>query len=150
METYSEKIIKLLNEFRVIKDEDSCYGWIGAICGGGFGRININDQSVGAHRVAWEAHNGPIYGRGYVMHSCENRTCTNPKHLSMTRDNPARIRHHERKTSRLGRERLNVDLPSRLVNDIRSMALKHNITITKYVGKRLSEVIEYEKSLEKK
>lgn len=53
------------------------------------------------------------------------------------------------RSSRVGRKRLGVDLPTRLIEDIKKMALKHNQTITKYIGKRLYQIIEYEKSLEK-
>lgn len=69
----------------IVADEpDSCWGWRGVLDKDGYGRYGIDGRQGGekrAHRVAYALSKGPIPDGMVVRHSCDSRTCTNPKHL---------------------------------------------------------------------
>lgn len=57
---------------------NECWLWTGMTCGG-YGRIKVNGQAIGAHRIAWTLTNGatPLD----ICHKCDNPPCCNPAHL---------------------------------------------------------------------
>lgn len=61
--------------------DDECWRWIAAIRRAGYGALKINGLVRGAHRISWELHYGEIPPGLYVMHTCDIRSCVNPKHL---------------------------------------------------------------------
>jgi hypothetical protein len=75
-------------ELHVIKGDgpDACWGWKGATANGGYGKLGSYDENgkpitVRAHVVSYEKHVGPVPDGMWVLHSCDNPPCCNPKHL---------------------------------------------------------------------
>lgn len=60
---------------------NECWEFTGATSGDGYGSVNLNGKTVGAHRIAWEAAHGPIPPGLHVLHKCDHPSCCNPGHL---------------------------------------------------------------------
>ena len=64
----------------VIK-QDGCWAWGGSVSGTGYAIVSHKMKAIGAHRVSYELHKGPIPAGLVIDHLCRNRICTNPDHL---------------------------------------------------------------------
>ena len=62
--------------------ESGCREYTGFINKDGYGVIKVNGFNQRAHRASYEAFKGPIGEGMVIMHSCDNRSCIEPEHLS--------------------------------------------------------------------
>lgn len=66
---------------RVEKDRSGCWLWREHKSTTGYGRIRVGKKMKKAHRVSYELFVGRIPEGAWVLHSCHNPQCVNPKHL---------------------------------------------------------------------
>ncbi len=79
---------RFLSKLIIPDNPNACWGWKGSTFGFGYGRLSLaaieyggKMRPVGAHRFSWEHHNGPIPKGLFVLHTCDNPPCCNPRHL---------------------------------------------------------------------
>lgn len=61
---------------------DDCVIWPFACCTPGYGTFQYRKKKHMAHRWMCEQTNGPAPENQHAAHSCGNRRCVNPKHVS--------------------------------------------------------------------
>ena len=92
--------IMTLNEFLTrhankIRQDGDCLLWHGCINGSGYGCLQINYTTVGAHRAAWECAHGIPIGKAVLLNDydhCGHTNCVNPDHWKrMTKKASAQI-----------------------------------------------------------
>src|ERR1700743_415846 len=76
-----ESIRDSFDEFYTPEPNSGCWLWLRAFEPGAYGKIQIKGKCVGAHRMSWQVHKGPIPEGKLVLHKCDVRLCVNPDHL---------------------------------------------------------------------
>lgn len=59
----------------------TCWLWTAAPDDKGYGRLKVSGKHLYAHRLSYEAFNGPIPDGLQIDHLCRVRSCVNPDHL---------------------------------------------------------------------
>jgi hypothetical protein len=75
-----ESAIKRFDNY-VVKNGDFCWDWIGGKFTKGYGCMRFPTKAMYSHRISWIIYNGPIPEGLHVLHTCDVKECTNPKHL---------------------------------------------------------------------
>lgn len=104
-----------------------CIEHVGGFSGTGYGAKWFKGKTVGAHRLAYANSRGldVLTMGGVVLHSCDNRACVNPAHLSLgtTQDNSDDCVQKGR--SRRGALSATVKLTDLQVSEIRALYVRN-------------------------
>lgn len=119
------------------KQDNECWNWTAYCHKSGYGKINIKDKIVSAHRFSWVLHNGTIPNdKPLVLHDCDNPKCVNPSHLFLGthKDNSDDKVKKNRQSRICGEDHRNSKLTENQIKEIRTLCAKREFT-QKKIGK---------------
>lgn len=73
----SQRAISIFWQGVVTSNE--CWDWAGSVNGRGYAQVRSGKDIIGIHRISFYIHFG--YMPENVLHSCDNKRCSNPYHL---------------------------------------------------------------------
>jgi len=80
-ETKGMSLAEKLDYCSMPEPNSGCWLWIGGCTDRGYGNMRFDGKNLGAHRMSWKRHNGPIPPGGVICHRCDTPSCINPDHL---------------------------------------------------------------------
>lgn len=69
--------------WRKVDHTETCWLWMGAKRGDGYGAFQLGPKQIAAHRYSYQLRSGEIPEGMVVMHSCDVPLCVNPTHLRL-------------------------------------------------------------------
>jgi len=126
----NEKLVKRFFSKVDIKGDDECWNWLVHKNSDGYGTFKYNYTSIPAHRMLWLIFNNEIPEKMYVLHTCDNPSCCNPKHLFLgtQKDNMIDMVNKGRNCNLKGEEHGGSKFTWKQVNEIRKLYLTCNYT----------------------
>jgi hypothetical protein len=124
-----------------------CWIWRHSADAYGYGQLHWSGSTRKAHRVAWEAVNGPIPPGMCVCHHCDNPPCVNPDHLFLgtpadnARDREAKRRGGDHRGEKAGRAAKLTWEEVGVVRGVRGFSMRQLATIFNVSHSRIFSII---------
>jgi hypothetical protein len=130
-----EDIWKYINK----KSDDECWEWTSSKDTSGYGMFRLNGKRPHPHCLIYELTYKKIPRGLYVLHTCDNPSCCNPKHLFLgtQQDNIKDMNLKGRRFKTFGENNPNSKLTHSQVDEIRRLYLLGN-TSYKKLGKQFN------------